>query len=103
MATTSATTPRKYTTSTLMAAGLQKLGKKFWAALTRKELEGLRPQIKPVQPKRRHVGAHSSLCIVCTTTTTPTITQEIAQYSLNPRERWGKTPACLHNNLHPEK
>jgi hypothetical protein len=82
-----ATTSSKYTSSILMAADLQRIGKRILDHLRKKEVSGLSitDQVSTVRKGACQAEATvvaeactlSSLCIVCTTIVKPTITQKI--------------------------
>jgi hypothetical protein len=111
--TISVVTPRKYTTSTLMAVGLRKTRKRILDHLHKKEaresstigqtniiIEGA-CQSKAAVTVEAHT--HSSHHTACTMVVTPTIAQNTAQNSLSLKRRWSKTPTSLCINHRPEK
>jgi hypothetical protein len=46
---------------------------------------------------------HSDIRIACSTVVKPTIAQNIAPYSLSPKEKWTKNPTSHCSKWHPEK
>jgi hypothetical protein len=103
----------RYTASTQMAVGHQRIGRRILGHLRKKEtreppIQDLPSTIKEAAHQiivmaTTEAHTHSDLRTACSTIVKPTIAQKIAPYFSSPKEKWTKNSTSLRSKWHTEK